>query len=147
MDRSFHQPSLKCFPKRGCLKTSSPTYVQSTRKASEGSEFQALFAWRNTTTAGIGNSPAQRLFSWFPCCNPATPQKRTPGSWLPTNNARSSTVTSTASLWSLFLPAIPCGWRYLDRKHGLLAPAWAKQNPGTMPLRRGLPPIDGTADS
>ena len=58
--------------------TSSPTYPQSNGKAeravqtvkrlfkkcktSKGSEFQALLDWRNTPTAGIGTSPAQRLF-------------------------------------------------------------------------------------
>ena len=57
--------------------TSSPTYPQSNGKAenvvqtikrlftkckaSGGSEFQALLDWRNTPTAGIGTSPAQRL--------------------------------------------------------------------------------------
>ena len=59
-------------------KTSSPTYPQSNGKSEnavqtvkrlfakckslEGSEFQALLHWRNTATAGIGSSPAQRLF-------------------------------------------------------------------------------------
>lgn len=59
-------------------KTSSPRYAQSNGKAenavqmvkrlfkkcksSGGSEFQALLDWRNTPTAGIGTSPAQRLF-------------------------------------------------------------------------------------
>ena len=59
-------------------KTSSPTYPQSNGKAenvvqtvkrlfakcksSGGSELQALLDWRSTPTAGIGSSPAQRLF-------------------------------------------------------------------------------------
>ena len=59
-------------------KTSSPKYAQSNGKAenavqtvkrlfkkcttSGGSEFQALLDWRNTSTAGVGTSPAQRLF-------------------------------------------------------------------------------------
>ncbi|XP_048577104.1 uncharacterized protein K02A2.6-like [Nematostella vectensis] len=59
-------------------KTSSPRYAQANGKAenavqtvkrlfkkcktSGGSEFQALLDWRNTPTAGIGTSPAQRLF-------------------------------------------------------------------------------------
>ena len=59
-------------------KTSSPTYPQSNGKAENAvktvkrlfakckssgeSEFQALLDWRNTPTAGIGSSPAQRLF-------------------------------------------------------------------------------------
>ena len=58
-------------------KTSSPTYPQSNGKAEKAvqtvknlfkkckasgtSEFQALLDWRNTPTAGIGTSPAQRL--------------------------------------------------------------------------------------
>ena len=58
-------------------KTSSPTYPQSNEKAEKAvqtvktlfrkckasgtSEFQALLDWRNTPTAGIGTSPAQRL--------------------------------------------------------------------------------------
>ena len=59
-------------------KKSSPTYPQSNGKAenavqtvkrlfakcksSGGSDFQALLGWRNTPRAGIGSSPAQRLF-------------------------------------------------------------------------------------
>lgn len=58
-------------------RTSSPSYAQSNGKAENAvqtvkrlftkckasgvSEFQALLDWRNTPTAGIGNSPAQRL--------------------------------------------------------------------------------------
>ncbi|KAL9976432.1 hypothetical protein ACROYT_G013732 [Oculina patagonica] len=63
-------------------KTSSPTYPQSNGKAEKAvqtvknlfrkckasgtSEFQALLDWRNTPTAGIGTSPAQRLMG-RPC--------------------------------------------------------------------------------
>lgn len=68
-------------------KTSSPTYPQSNGKAEKAvqtvktlfrkckasgtSEFQALLDWRNTPTAGIGTSPAQRLMGR--CCKTLLP--------------------------------------------------------------------------
>ena len=78
MDHSLHQPSLACLPKRGCLNTKHrhpPMYSWKAEnvdqtvkrlfkkfKTARESEFLALLDWRNTLTAGIGTSPAQRLF-------------------------------------------------------------------------------------
>ena len=74
MDRSLHQPSLACLPKRGCLNTKHhhpPMYSRKAENADQtvkrlfkkfktagGSEFLALLDWPNTRTAGIGTSPA-----------------------------------------------------------------------------------------
>ncbi|PFX15885.1 Retrovirus-related Pol polyprotein from transposon 17.6 [Stylophora pistillata] len=57
--RSWLPVTVDCWEQLKNAATDDP--IQQKCKASGASEFQALLDWRNTPTAGIGTSPAQRL--------------------------------------------------------------------------------------